>query len=517
MAMGWAGYRRIELRKGCIVQKRTASRIWSSLFLPILALAICLSGILSPVLPASASEKYAAIVVDLNSGRTLFARNADSRRYPASLTKMMTLYVLFEELEAGNLSLNTKLTVSANAARQAPSKLGLKAGRTIKVEDALLALVTKSANDMAVVIAEKIGGSVSGFATRMNRAARTLGMKGTTFRNPHGLPNSEQVTTARDMVRLAQALQNDFPSYYKYFSTRTFTYRGARYRNHNNLLGRVEGVDGIKTGYTRASGFNLVTNVERGGRHIVAVVMGGKTSRSRDAHMRELIAEYLPKAKRGASGDAVVIADRGGEEEIDAAPAIAQVALPRARPVEEVEEEPAEVLAYAPAARPRDVVAAAMAEVATPQGDINEVAEQEIDPIAVRIATATEVAEFADAEATSGSDPIARLTRIARIRAGEEDIIASGSSDATRAASEAGWHIQIGAVPTEDGAQALIERAQASLGQVLASLSPLTQEVERDGTTLYRARFAGFSDKEEARETCAKLKSKSFACLAVPN
>jgi D-alanyl-D-alanine carboxypeptidase len=279
----------------------------------------------------------------------------------------------------------------------------------------------------------------------------------------------------------------------------------------------VEGVDGIKTGYTRASGFNLVTNVERGGRHIVAVVMGGKTARSRDAHMRELIARYLPKATRGAPNEPVVIADRGGEEESESATAVAAVELPRARPVEE---EPAQVLAYAPAARPRDVVAAAMAETATPEGDINEATEREpeiVDPIAARITAATEVAELADVDANGGNDPIARLTRIARIRAGEEDIIAGRSSGGTQNSSEAGWHIQIGAVPTEDGAQALIERAQASLGQVLASLSPLTQEVERNGTTLYRARFAGFSDKEEARETCAKLKSKSFACLAVPN
>jgi D-alanyl-D-alanine carboxypeptidase len=510
--MGWAGCHRIEWWKGCKVQKRIASRIFGSLVLPVLALAIGLSGLALSASSASANEKYAAIVVDMNSGRTLFARNADSRRYPASLTKMMTLYVLFEELEAGNLSLNTKLTVSANAARQAPSKLGLKAGRTIKVEDALLALVTKSANDMAVVIAERISGSVSAFATRMTSTARRLGMKGTTFRNPHGLPNSGQVTTARDMVRLAQALQDDFPKYYKYFSTRSFTYRGARYRNHNNLLGRVDGVDGIKTGYTRASGFNLVTNVERGGRHIVAVVMGGKTASSRDAHMRELIAKYLPKARRGAPSEPIVIADRGGEEQSDVAAAVVEVSLPRARPIEET----ADVLAYAPAARPRDVVAAAMAEVAMPEGDTNSTAEPElVDPIAVRIATATEVAELATAEANG--DPIARLTRIARIRAGEEDIVASGSTDGDGGTGDAGWHIQIGAVPTEDGAEELIERAQASLGPVLASLLPFTQEVERNGTTLYRARFAGFSDKEEARDTCAKLKSKSFACLAVPN
>jgi D-alanyl-D-alanine carboxypeptidase len=232
-----------------------------------------------------------------NTGETLFARNADDKRYPASLTKMMTLYVLFEELDAGRLSLDSKLSISANAAAQAPSKLGLRAGKTIEVEDAILGLTTKSANDAAVVIAENVSGSVSGFAERMNRTARAVGMNSTTFRNPNGLPNPGQTTTARDFARLGAALQRRFPQYYKFFSARSFTYAGKKYRNHNRLLGSVEGVDGIKTGYIRASGFNLVSNVRRGDKHIIAVVMGGKTGASRDAHMRELIAKYMPAAK----------------------------------------------------------------------------------------------------------------------------------------------------------------------------------------------------------------------------
>ena len=297
-------------------------------FLPVLVAFLVLSAC-APA-PVAANEKYAAIVVDANTGETLFARHAESRRYPASLTKMMTLYVLFEELEAGRLNLDSGLSVSANAQRQAPSKLGVKAGSTIKVEQAILALVTKSANDVAVVVAENVGGSVSGFAGRMNRAAKALGMDSTTFRNPHGLPDNGQYTTARDLVRLARALQDRFPSYYKYFGERSFTYKGTRYRNHNRLLGNVTGVDGIKTGYIRASGFNLVTNVRRDGRHVIAVVMGGRTASSRDAHMRELIAQYLPKASRNRSAAPLLVASSGAADA-----ALAAARLPRSRPQED--------------------------------------------------------------------------------------------------------------------------------------------------------------------------------------
>jgi len=495
-------------------------RSWfvSPRFLPIALVLLVFAGpALTP--PAAANDRYAAIVIDAKTGKTLFARSADSKRYPASLTKMMTLYVLFEELDAKRLTLSTKLTVSANAAKQPPSKLGLKAGSTIKVEDAILALVTKSANDIAVVVAEHIGGSVSGFAARMNRTARALGMNSSTFRNPHGLPDSRQVTTARDLVRLAQALQDRFPSYYPYFAKRSFTHRGVRIRNHNRLLGSVEGVDGIKTGYTRASGFNLVTNVDRDGRHIIAVVMGGKTASRRDAHMRALIAKYLPKAKRGARSTPVVIADTGGDTDaVTAVEAVAALAndarVPRARP--DVEANDAEVLAYAAAEAPTDVVGAAMAEVETTEGDVSEAedAADLDDPIAARIQSASSVAEFADISLSEegGPDPIAKLTQFARIRAGVDDVIAAPAG-----AGQGGWHIQIGAVPTQEGAEALLEKAQASMGPVLASLHPVTQAVEHGGDTLYRARFSGFSDKAEARATCSKLKSKDFSCLAVPN
>jgi D-alanyl-D-alanine carboxypeptidase len=465
--------------------------------------------------PASANEKYAAIVFDANSGKTLFARHADAKRYPASLTKMMTLYILFEELDANRISLTSKMPVSANAARQAPSKLGLKVGSTLKVEDAILALTTKSANDAAVVIAEKVSGSVPAFAARMTSTAQALGMGSTRFRNPNGLPDSAQVTTARDLVLLARALQDRFPGYYPYFSTKTFTYRGKRYRNHNRLLGSVAGVDGIKTGYTRASGFNLVTNVERDGRHIIAVVLGGRSGSSRDAHMRDLIAEYLPKASRNGSVPPLIV-------QTDAEIVVADARVPRSRP--DGAEETSTLLGYAADQPLHDVVSAAMAEAGearqVAQGDVNGVEGEESDPIGERIAVATQVAGLAPPTQYSASDPIARLTELARIRAGKQDLVAMASmSPGTGVPADARpvWHVQIGAVPTEEGALALIERARSTMGPVLASHYPLTQEIEKGGETLYRARFAGFAGKEEARETCAKLKSKSLSCLAIPN
>src|SRR3954468_17907589 len=242
------------------------------------------------------SPPYADIVVDANSGNVLHATNADSLRHPASLTKIMTLYLLFEQLEAGKLRLDSRLEVSEHASAQAPSKLGLVPGQTIAVEDAIRALVTKSANDAAVVVAEGIGGDEETFARMMTRKARALGMSRTVYANASGLPDEDQLTTARDQATLGRAIQDRFPREYRYFGTPAFVYRGWAMRNHNKLLGRVYGVDGIKTGYTRDSGFNLVTSVRRGPRHIVAVVLGGTSGAARDARMRGLIEQEIASA-----------------------------------------------------------------------------------------------------------------------------------------------------------------------------------------------------------------------------
>ncbi|WP_282607368.1 D-alanyl-D-alanine carboxypeptidase [Pelagibius sp. Alg239-R121] len=237
----------------------------------------------------TAKARYASIVIDAETGQVLHGANQDTRNYPASLTKMMTLYMAFEALENGTLTLDKKLKVSRRAAGMPPSKLGLKAGKTIRAKDVILALVTKSANDAAVVMAEALGGKETQFARMMTKKARALGMKRTSFRNASGLPNRGQLSTARDMSKLAQALLRDFPSYYSYFSTKSFTYAGRTYRNHNKLLKNYKGTDGIKTGYIRASGFNLVASVKRNNRRLIAVVFGGRTSRSRDRHIKKLL------------------------------------------------------------------------------------------------------------------------------------------------------------------------------------------------------------------------------------
>ena len=244
----------------------------------------------------SYSPQFSSIIVDGNSGATLTASSPDASRHPASLTKIMTLYLLFERLDAGKMNLDTEMAVSEHASEQAPTKLGLRPGQTIRVEDAIKGLVTRSANDAAVVIAEAIAGDEDDFAKLMTHKARALGMTRTVYRNASGLPDDDQVTTARDQSTLGRSIQDRFPRYYRYFSTETFNYHGQSIRNHNHLLGSVEGVDGIKTGYTRSSGFNLVTSMRRGNRHLVGVVMGGRSGSSRDAIMRNLLAENLEKA-----------------------------------------------------------------------------------------------------------------------------------------------------------------------------------------------------------------------------
>jgi len=248
------------------------------------------------------SPSSASIVIDANTGSVLQALNPDALRHPASLTKIMTLYLLFEQIEAGKVRLDTPLSVSVHASEQAPTKLGLKPGGMIMVEDAIKAVITRSANDVAVAVAENVGGDEDQFAKLMTQKARSLGMTRTTYVNASGLPDDNQITTARDQAVLGRAIQERFPHYYKYFSVAEFVYHGHAIRNHNHLLGSVEGVDGIKTGFTRASGFNLVTSVRRGGRHLVAVVLGGRTSAQRDAHMRELISSNIKLASLGQVG-----------------------------------------------------------------------------------------------------------------------------------------------------------------------------------------------------------------------
>ena len=245
-----------------------------------------------------AANKYASLIIEEHSGKILYSRSANEKRYPASMTKVMTIYILFQELEKGTIKLNSKIKVSSRAAGQPPSKLGLKKGEIIDVKTAMLALVTKSANDVATAISEKISGTEVKFAQRMSKTAKKLGMKSTKFMNASGLHNRHQRSTAYDMAKLASAIRRDFPQYYKIFNTRKFSWKGRTFKNHNKLLDSYAGTDGIKTGYVDASGFNLMASVERNGVRLIGIVFGGKSGKSRDLHLMGLFNKTFPKAKK---------------------------------------------------------------------------------------------------------------------------------------------------------------------------------------------------------------------------
>lgn len=251
---------------------------------------------MAPVAPVT--EKYAAIVVDAKSGKMLYGANVNEVRYPASLTKMMTLYLMFEAMDEGRVSRSDLIPISRNAAARPPSKLGLKAGQSIPVDTAIRVLVVKSANDVATAVGEFLGGgSEARFAQMMTAKARTLGMSRTTFKNASGLPDPEQVTTATDMARLSIALRRQFPHYYSYFGQKEVTVAGRTIKGHNKAMDMIPGADGLKTGYTRASGFNLATSVRSGGKSVVGVVMGEDSAAIRNARMARLMSTYVSKAK----------------------------------------------------------------------------------------------------------------------------------------------------------------------------------------------------------------------------
>lgn len=479
------------------------------------------------------SPPYATMVVDVKTGRTLQAENEDELRHPASITKVMTLYLLFEQLEQGKLSLNTPLQISANAARQAPSKLGLPAGSSIEVEDAILALVTKSANDIAVVVAENLGGSEASFAEMMTRKARALGMNRTVYRNASGLPNPGQITTARDLTVLARAIQDRFPKYYPYFSTHVFRYAGASHKNHNNLLGRVEGVDGIKTGFTGASGFNLMTNVKTDDRHVVAIVLGGRSARGRDQQMASLIGSTLPRAYAGARqvpavGEGrMMVADaapqRIASANVETTAATTPVPVPPPAPVPQP-------VAEAPAARKpldlnslRPVVASAVGAsgTTTPSSPVR----WQKGPDALPKDTQAYAALHAAAAAAETQETAAPKTQ-ERVQAAPAPLkVASLDPKAVPVAAEepkveakraavTGWIIQLGATDDETKARDILDNARAKAGKALVKASPFTEKISRDGSTLYRARFSGFSESGDAEMACKALKRSGFSCFA---
>jgi D-alanyl-D-alanine carboxypeptidase len=474
--------------------------------------------------PATADPAFAAIVVDANAGRTLYAVNENALRHPASLTKVMTLYLLFEQLDKGAMTLETEIPISQHAAAQEPSKLGVQPGDTLSVDDAIKAVVTRSANDVAVAIAEKIGGDESSFAEMMTRKAHALGMSRTRYVNASGLPADEQITTARDLTILARATEERFPRYFKYFSTHEFDYDGEVIGNHNHLLGRVDGVDGIKTGYTRASGFNLLTSVHRDGRSLVAAVLGGRTAAARDVFMEGLIRDHLAQAS-----------DRG-----HTAPMIAEAAAPPAPPVrlasltvpagaipappvhaaadqidegdensaEEATSEPdvsaAKPTAAPPAAKPAALLAAAAKLVppATP------VAARPA-PVAVAAASPEQLGWVRGPAAAKGASRDVALPAAPPAPAKAATTVAAESAPSDRG----GWIIQIGISNDAAKANDLLTRARAQNRGQLAQARPFTEKVAKGGDVFYRARFAGL-DSDSAETACRSLKKSGFACFA---
>jgi D-alanyl-D-alanine carboxypeptidase len=572
----------------------------------------------------SHAAPYADIVVDANSGTVLHSTNPDAQRHPASLTKIMTLYLLFEQLEAGKLKLDSPLPVSKEAAGQMPTKLGLKPGSTLAVEDAIKGMVTRSANDAAVVVAEAIAGDEDAFAKLMTRKAQALGMSRTIYKNASGLPDSNQITTARDQSTLGRAVQERFPRYYKYFSIRTFVFRGQSIGNHNHLLGRVEGVDGIKTGYVNASGFNLVTSVHRGNRYLVAVVMGGSSAGSRDAKMRDLISDKIaqasvkrtapmvaegsppPEAKPEPKAVAKVetkpepkVAAKTEANKTEAKPepkaearfavasavslpvrlnsapagqtdpattrteSMAAAAQPRTaagstdpiRPVlvktlsvkagttaslapmhvsAPAPTEPAPVRGAAPVAAPAPVVAV-KPEPPTPQPAPVVVAAAKPEPapvpfpppVAAKIeaplpalvtASKPDVPALSFAPIAAKAEPAAApVASPARVAAAEPaPAPARASAPAAKPQHRSGWIIQVGAFPGEQEAKKRLASAQTKAAKLLTKAEAFTETVEKGGTTLYRARFAGL-DKDSAEAACKHLKRNDVECVTVKN
>jgi len=401
---------------------------------------------------SSGSAIAAAIVVDMNSGRILHEQDSMTPRAPASLTKMMTLYVLFSYLRSGAVSPDSEFVVTPFAARQSPTKLGLKPGATIRAADAVHALVTLSANDAAVTIAENLAGTEANFARVMTRKAQEIGMMSTLFRNASGLPNDEQVTTARDMAILAQHLIRDFPEYYGCFQTKYFTYRGHRYSNHNRLLFGYKGTDGIKTGYTRAAGFNLTASVKRDDKHLVAVVLGGKTGSQRDAAMRALLDKSFPKAIAGKP------------KPVDAAPLVASL----------------ETAPPPPVAKKRVFALASTGPA---------------EPVSFSTEAAQVPAKLAPAQGAVAADPTP-----------------TGPTTSARAAGP--YHVQVGAFTSQVEAETRLGEVRGRATTILDGHQPVAVAFQKDDTQWYRARFAGFT-QDRAKSTCAELKRMSFECVVM--
>ncbi|HVV61918.1 MAG TPA: D-alanyl-D-alanine carboxypeptidase [Pseudolabrys sp.] len=455
----------------------------------------------------AAAQSYhpaaASIVIDANTGAVLQSTNADSPRHPASLTKIMTLYLLFERLESGKLKLTSELPVSPHAAAQAPSKLGLQPGQTIPVETAIKAIVTKSANDVAVVIAEALGGTEEDFAKQMTAKAHALGMVHTAYFNASGLPDDRQITTARDVALLGRSIQERFPSFYHYFSLRTFEYHGKPIRNHNHLLGVVAGVDGIKTGYIHDSGFNIAINLRRGGRHMVVVVFGGRTARARDARVRDLIDDNIARASPKRSEPAVA------QKSEPAAPKTraAVNAPPAPEPGSTAPIKPTPVKTFA--VKAGAVKTASLSAVPLPSQKLTATPANTTASITT---VATVKRDPPALPPPPGAKPgVLGVLQVKVASANDET-----ASTTVAAKSHSGWMIQVGAFDDESEAKQRLTIAREKAETQLSHAEPFTERVAKGSKTLFRARFAGL-EKEQAEAACKHLKRSDIPCMSLKN
>ncbi len=466
---------------------------------------------------AANARRFAALAIDAQTGRTLYARNADARCYPASLTKIMTLYILFEELRAGRVSYGTRMRVSRRAANQAPSKLGLKPGQTIRVIDAIKALVTKSANDVAVVVAEHISRSERRFAKRMTRTARRLGMKRTRFRNASGLPDRRQVTTARDMARLGRRIERDFPRYYAFFRTRSFVWKGRRYGNHNRLLGRYRGVDGIKTGYTRASGFNLVSSVRRNNRHLIAVVLGGRTGRDRDRYMVRLLNKTMPRTVAMAPSRQPKANSRTRNTI-----RLASASNRRAdRHVIQIRRRPANA-GLEDRLLKKKIATMIRKPYIEPVFDTANALEQGRQETGSRARI-----DLATASITVTKSPAVPQTRLVKTapdavrkpeapKQTEQPEVKQPEEKAVADVPALPYNIQVGAYANKLQAETRLNDVRKYAERWLRNSLPFTQIVTRGEQTFYRARF-GIRKLRTAKLACNRLRRKSIDCIVLRN
>ncbi|WP_313103934.1 D-alanyl-D-alanine carboxypeptidase [Brevundimonas sp.] len=444
-----------------------------------------------PVAQSSDNSRYASIVVDASSGEVLFSRFADARRYPASITKVMTLYLVFEALESGKVKLTDNLTVSPRAASQPPSKLGLAAGQSISLDDAMKATAVRSANDMAVVLAEHIGGSEAQFTARMTAKAKELGMDHTRFTTANGLPDTRQATTARDLSILSRAVMRDYPQYYRYLGLHDWYFNGRDYRNTNGLLATGRGYDGIKTGFTNASGYNLAASSVRDGKRIITIVMGGRSTASRNAHVAELMDTGFEVQRRRGQGERIQVAQaffeqRGYGISADPNP-----------PVE-----------YA-SASDEDGEGVGSTAVAYVAGPPPATLPTEVTPPPSARATPRASAPVQRAEARTPENLTASLNGGSSTRRSTSAAPARSTRDAARAPSGR-WTVQVGAFREE-------AVARDWLNDVSRRFRTQFTDAQRDvqnANGWYRSRFTGMTEAA-AQAACETLSERRVTCMVI--